>query len=249
MRPVIGLPSYEAKRALNRRPIVANNIAYIRAVEQAGGIPVLIPSLGDEEALAAIYARLDGLLLTGGGDIEPGLYGEPRLPECGPAEEARDLTELTLARLALEHKLPILGICRGHQLLNVALGGTLYQDIGSALPGTMRHQRTDHRRNWRAHAISVEPGSRLEEILGTRQHRVNSLHHQALHRLGKGVRVLAQSEDGVVEAIEVRGQPFALGVQFHPEELASTDQPSCRLFATFVEACRQHQVSYRRASA
>jgi putative glutamine amidotransferase len=249
MRPVIGLPSYEAKRAVNRRPIIANNSAYMRAITQAGGVPLLIPPLTEEDALAAVFAKLDGLLLTGGGDIEPRYYGAERLAVCGPAETSRDITELALTKRALEQKLPMLGVCRGHQMLNVALGGTLVQDIHSALPQAMRHDRLDHPRDWRAHTIAVEAGSRLEEILGTREHRVNSLHHQALDTLGKGVRVLARADDGVVEAMEVRGQPFALAVQFHPEELVATDEPSRRLFAAFVGACQQRGAVYRPISA
>jgi putative glutamine amidotransferase len=249
MRPIIGVPCYEAKRAVTRRPVYANNIAYIRAIEQAGGVPLLIPPLDDEEGLAAAYCRLDGLLLSGGGDIEPGLYHAERLPECGPAEAARDAAELLLARYALEQELPILGICRGHQMLNVALGGTLYQDIGSARPGAMSHMRQDHRRDWRAHAITVEPHSRLEEIFGTRQSRVNSLHHQALDRLGSDVRVLARSDDDIVEAIEVCGHPFAVAVQFHPEELVPRDEPSRRLFKAFVRTCEERQARYTPRSA
>lgn len=249
MRPVIGVPSYEAKRAVSQRPIVANNIAYMRAIEQAGGAPLLIPPLTDEDSLSAIFAKLDGLLLSGGGDIEPRCYGAERLSVCGPAEPSRDIAELALTRWALEHKLPILGVCRGHQMLNVALGGTLVQDIRTALPGAMRHDRIDHRRDWRAHMITVEAGSRLEEILGTREHRVNSLHHQALDQLGKGVRVLARAEDGAIEAMDVRGQPFALAVQFHPEELAATDEPSRRFFAAFVRACQERWSVYRPISA
>lgn len=249
MRPIIGLPCYEAKRAVNRRPIIANNIAYVHAIEQAGGVPLLIPPLDGEEAIAAVYGRLDGLVLSGGGDIDPSCYGQERLEVCGPAESTRDAIELALARRALGGKLPVLGISRGHQVLNVALGGTLYQDIGTALPEAMRHQRADHGRSWRAHSISIEPGSRLEEILGTRQHRVNSMHHQALERLGKGVRVLARAEDGIVEAMEVRGHPFALSVQFHPEELAPTDEPSRRLFVAFVRACQKRGAVYTPISA
>jgi putative glutamine amidotransferase len=218
-----------------------NNIAYVRAIEEAGSIPLLIPPIAEDDALTAIAARLDGLLLSGGGDLDPTLYGEQRLPQCGPAEAERDLTELGLARRALAGKMPILGICRGHQLLNVALGGNLHQDIPTALPKALRHDQFTGPRDFRAHTIRINASSRLAEILATRTYAVNSLHHQALNRLGNGVRVLARAEDGIVEAIEVRGHPFALGVQFHPEELAPADEPSRRLFAAFVRACQRHQ--------
>ncbi|MBF6589870.1 MAG: gamma-glutamyl-gamma-aminobutyrate hydrolase family protein [Ktedonobacterales bacterium] len=239
MRPVIGIPCYEARRADNQRPLYGNNISYVRAVERAGGLPLLIPPLQDADALVGLADRLDGLLLSGGGDLAPAHYGESPRPECGVPEVERDVTELALARHALLAKLPVLGICRGHQVLNVALGGTLYQDISTALPEARRHDCHDRARDYRAHSIEIEPGSRLAAMLGTRQHAVNSLHHQALHRLGEGVRVLARAEDGIIEAIEVRGHPFALAVQFHPEELAPADEPSQRLFSAFVRACQR----------
>jgi putative glutamine amidotransferase len=239
MRPIIGIPCYVATRAGSDISLYANNASYVDAVEQAGGIPLLIPPLADDESLATIYARLDGLLLSGGGDVDPAHYGQERLPTCQEPESARDLVELALARRAVAAQLPILGICRGQQLLNVALGGTLYQDLATERPEASQHDRHDRERDYRAHEIAIAPSSRLGEILGTTSHPVNSLHHQAVHQLGEGMRIVAQAEDGVVEAVELDGHPFALAVQFHPEELVASDEPSRRLFAAFVTACQK----------
>lgn len=243
IRPLIGIPCYAAERAGKLGPvygpIYANNATYVRAVERAGGVPILLPPYENPESAAMIYARLDGLLLAGGGDVDPAIYGQERLPECQEPEAERDALELTLTRRALEDELPVFGICRGMQVLNVARGGTLIQDIATAQPEAQRHPWTDHPRDHRAHEIAVEDSSRLAGIVGRSRLAVNSLHHQAIDRPGAGVRVLAYAPDGIAEAMEVEGQPFALAVQFHPEELAPTDEASRRLFEAFVRACRE----------
>ncbi|MGH2515320.1 MAG: gamma-glutamyl-gamma-aminobutyrate hydrolase family protein [Ktedonobacterales bacterium] len=237
MRPLIGIPCFAAERAGTRRPIFGNNQAYIIAVEQAGGAPVLLPPLESPESMAAIRARLDGLLLTGGGDLAPALYGEERLPECGEIEVERDAGELDLTRWALEAGVPVLGVCRGMQLLNVVRGGTLYQDIVTQHPGSPRHDVTEFGRTHRAHAIAINPRSRIAAILGTCEPVVNSLHHQAVKDIGAGIEIVGWSEDGIAEALELPGYPFVLAVQHHPEELYATDEASRRLFAAFVRAC------------
>jgi putative glutamine amidotransferase len=221
--------------------------AYTRAVERAGGIPLLIPPLPDSqsddpscpESLRTILDRIDGLLLSGGGDIDPRHYGEERLPICGEIEPGRDDLELALARLALAYKQPVFGICRGIQLLNVARGGTLYQDLTAQRPGAAPHPVNDYEgaRDLRAHAIDIAAGSPLEEIVGARRHAVNSFHHQAVKQPGAGLEILAWSEDGIVEAMALPEHPFALAVQFHPEETAVVDEASQRLFDAFVRAC------------
>lgn len=236
MRPVIGIPCFAAERAGTRRPIYGNNQSYVRAVERAGGIPVLLPPFADPASLAAVGARLDGLLLSGGGDIDPRLYGEERIPECGEIETERDLPELDIARWALDSNVPILGVCRGMQLLNVLRGGTLYQDITTQHPSSPRHDHTDQPRTWRAHEIAINPASQLASILGSPRQNVNSLHHQAVNRIGDGIEITGWSEDGIAETLEVPGHPFAIAVQYHPEELAADDEPSRRLFAAFVQA-------------
>jgi putative glutamine amidotransferase len=238
VRPLIGIPCFATERAGTLRPIYANNQTYVRAVERAGGVPLLIPPLTDAESLAAVCARLDGLLLTGGGDVDPAYYGEKPIAECGEPEPERDEQEIALSRLALESDLPVLGVCRGMQLLNVVRGGTLYQDL-VAQRGEPRHDHTDHPRTYRAHDIEVNPASRLAGILGGTRQAVNSLHHQAVNRPGEGIEIVAWSEDGVAEAMEAQGHPFAVAVQYHPEELASDDAASQRLFAAFVQACKE----------
>ncbi len=239
MQPIIGIPCYTAQRADSGRPMYGNNRAYVRAVERAGGIPILIPPLADEESLAQVCARLDGLLLSGGADIAPACYGEEPIPECQAPEPERDAAELAMARWALDRGLPILGICRGLQLLNVASGGTLYQDIATQQPEAARHEWSALPRDTRAHAIRVQPDSRLAAVLGVSEHEVNSLHHQAVRDPGRGVRVVAQAPDGIAEGLEFPEHPFAVAVQFHPEELEQTDEVSRRLFAGFVRACQE----------
>lgn len=238
MRPVIGVTCYSGTRGEPAIPYVGVNVAYVRAVERAGGAALLLAPQ-TRESLRALYDRLDGLLLTGGCDIAPERYGESRRPECQMPQPERDEMELLLVRWALDTALPLLGICRGIQLLNVALGGTLYQDLSSQLPDAARHAYGDAARTLRAHPIAITPGSRLAAILGTREHTVNSLHHQAVARIGDGAVVVARAPDGVIEGIEVSGHPFALAVQFHPEELEGADDPdvgSRRLFRALVDA-------------
>ncbi|HLZ22525.1 MAG TPA: gamma-glutamyl-gamma-aminobutyrate hydrolase family protein [Ktedonobacterales bacterium] len=237
MRPIIGIPCFAAERAGTLRPIFGNNQAYVRAIEQAGGAPVLLPLLESPASMEAIRERLDGLLLSGGGDLAPALYGEEQMLECGEIEVERDAAEIDLTRWALEVGMPVLGVCRGMQLLNVVRGGTLYQDIVTQHPGSPRHDVTEHGRTHRAHAIAINPRSRLAAIMGTREPVVNSLHHQAVKEPGEGVEIVGWSEDGIAEALELPGYPFVLAVQYHPEELYPTDEASRRLFAAFVRAC------------
>lgn len=236
MRPLIGIPCFAAERAGTHRPIYGNNQSYVRAVEESGGVPLLIPPLADPASRTAIRAKLDGLLLTGGGDIDPRHYGAARIPECGEIEAERDEDELDTARWALDQEVPILGVCRGMQILNVLRGGTLYQDITTQRPDSPRHDHTQHPRTWRAHEITVNPASRLAGILGATRQIVNSLHHQAVDRIGEGIEIVAWSEDGIAEAMEIPGPPFAIAVQYHPEELFPDDEPSRRLFAAFIQA-------------
>ncbi len=236
--PLVGIPC-GASPARGLSPAgYRQNAAYVRSVAEAGGLPVLIPLLDDEKLLRALYERLDGLLLPGGGDVDPLQYGETPRPECGVdgVDPLRDRVELALARWALGEERPILGICRGQQTLNVAAGGTLYQDIGHQVRGAWRHQYLGERDDL-VHPIAVAPNSRLARVLGTTDLRVNSLHHQAVARLAPGLRDVAHAPDGVVEALEHEGHPFALAVQFHPEELTPGHEPSVRLFEAFVAAC------------
>lgn len=234
---VVGVPCFAAERAGSGRPLYANNQTYIRALIAAGATPLMIPPGLAAAALESLCARLDGLLLTGGPDIAPALYGEDVLPECGEIDPERDELELTLTRLALARQMPMLGICRGMQTLNVACGGALYQDIASQRPNALAHEQ--QKRTFLAHTVMVERDSRLCELLGADELRVNSLHHQSVSRPGEGVRIVAWAPDGVAEALELPGQRFAVAVQYHPEELVETDALSRRLFAAFTQACRE----------
>ncbi|HUY76623.1 MAG TPA: gamma-glutamyl-gamma-aminobutyrate hydrolase family protein [Ktedonobacterales bacterium] len=240
--PLIGIPCYATHHAKSQRPLYANNRAYAQAVVWAGGIPLFIPPQDDDaldDICATLCERLDGLLLSGGADIDPAFYGEERLPVCEETEPERDRLELALTRQALAQGTPIFGICRGMQLLNVACGGALYQDLPTQAPESQRHTwgDKDHSRDYRAHSIEVAPGSRLAALLGAHAHSVNSLHHQAVSRPGDGLAITAWAPDGVAEGLELRDHPYALAVQFHPEELAPTDPASHALFVAFVEAC------------
>lgn len=237
--PLVGVPCFGAERAGSRRPLYGNNQTYIRALIANGVTPLMIPPGLDAAALESLCARLDGLLLTGGADIDPALYGEERLPACGEIEPERDELELALTRLALARDLPTLGICRGMQTLNVACGGALVQDLVTQKPDALPHAQTALPRNHLAHPVMVERGSRLHELLGADEFRVNSLHHQAVSRPGEGARVVAWAPDGVAEAMELPARRFALAVQYHPEELVETDALSRRLFAAFAQACRE----------
>jgi putative glutamine amidotransferase len=236
--PLIGIPCGSSPPHGLSPAGYRQNAAYVRSVADAGGLPVLVPLLEDEKLLRALYERLDGLLLPGGGDIDPMLYGETARPECGVegVDPLRDRVELALARWALGEERPILGICRGQQTLNVAAGGTLYQDVGHQVHNAWRHQFLGERDNL-VHPIVVAPDTRLARVLGTTELRVNSIHHQAVARLGPGLRDVAHAPDGVIEGLEHQGHPFALAVQFHPEELTPVHEPSARLFDAFVAAC------------
>ncbi|MDI3269344.1 MAG: gamma-glutamyl-gamma-aminobutyrate hydrolase family protein, partial [Bacillota bacterium] len=218
MRPLIGMTlgtaEDEKKGRLDRQ-----YHDYGEAVAEAGGAPFWIPPLADKEALDTLLLVMDGLLLTGGGDLEAWRFGEDPHPALSGVQPWRDEAELYLYRRAREMNLPILGICRGCQLINVAQGGSLVQDIPSQLPGSLAHQQSLPA-DQASHGIRVEERSRLGHILGLEEVEVNSFHHQAVGRLGEGLRLAASSAgDGVVEGIEGTAGPFLLGVQWHPERM------------------------------
>ncbi len=232
LHPLIGIPIGSALPSHYYQ-------AYMDAVQQAGGTPHLISPDLDQEALDALVACLDGILLAGGEDVDPVLYGQEPHPALGRVDRVRDDLELPLARLALDRGLPILGICRGIQVLNVATGGTLYQDLPSQRPGSLAHGcfqphfPPDHL----AHEVALVSGSLLARILGQEVLPVNSRHHQGVDRLGDGWQAVAHAPDGLVEAIEAPGHPFALGVQWHPENLLRLPAHGLRLFTALVAAC------------
>jgi putative glutamine amidotransferase len=216
------------------------NIAYLRAVQDAGGIPVLLPPHLTAEVQAALWQRLDGLVLTGGGDIEPARFGEARHPKTDEVAPARDDLEIGLTHRALADNVPLFAICRGIQVLNVALGGTLVQDIPSERPGPIAHSQSEPRHQ-ATHSVKVMgEGTRLGRVLGALEVEVNSMHHQAIKRLGEGLREVAWAPDGIIEGVEMPGDDrFVLGVQWHPEELVGHDQAARNLFAAIVDAARR----------
>lgn len=221
--------------------------AYQEAVIRAGGVPMILPGTTRREVIAACVQRADGVLLTGGEDVHPALY-RPELPEplrgtvkVTPDGGARDLRELMLVAEVLRQRKPLLAICRGHQLLNVALGGTLLVDIRSECPQAQNHSRPDRRFDI-VHEARLTPDSLLAKITRTQTLGVNSTHHQAVGQVAPCLRVVARSEDGIIEAMELKPEaarwlPFLLSVQFHPERLAERCPEHRAIFEAFTRAC------------
>jgi putative glutamine amidotransferase len=232
MRPAIGVTvSFDHRR----KDFFTLRRDYVRAIEQAGGLPVLLAPGSPEEA-GELLGRVDGLVLSGGSDVDPALYGEPVHPSVTQIFRERDEFEIALCRESLRQDLPLLAICRGHQVLNVARGGTLVQDIPSELRGSGNHD--PERERWEpAHDVRVEPGTRLHRILGRERVEVNSFHHQAVKTLGERLVASAWSiVDGVVEGIEAADRRFAIGVQWHPEAFWNRSPGFQSLFEALVSA-------------
>src|SRR3954447_25495670 len=247
-RPLVGVTTSEVRRAERARPLregeppqheMALGMPYVRALARAGAIPIVLPPL-PVEAVPDLLAPLSGVCLSGGPDLDPAAYGAAPAPELGPTEPSLDVFELEVARKADAAGLPIFGICRGAQALNVARGGTLHQH----LPAITDHS-VDHRQSapgWEVtHDVHVDAGSRLASILCTDSPGVNCFHHQAVAVLGRGLRAVAWARDGTVEGIEEEGGRLVIGVQWHAETL--DDGPHPRLFAALVEAALQRQLS------
>jgi putative glutamine amidotransferase len=240
MRPLIGVTTSELRRgelATLRRhgepphPEMALGMTYLRAVEAAGGLPIVLPPVA-LEAVPALLERLDGVCLSGGPDLDPDAYGAPtRHPELGPTEPSLDAFELAVARAADAAGLPLLGICRGAQALNVARGGTLHQHLDGHRQAALATARTHH--------VTVTPGSRLAALTGVGKLDVNSFHHQAVDILGAGLRIVARAVDGTAEAIEDPTRPLLLGVQWHAETLVDRPEHGA-LFAALVETAAGH---------
>lgn len=240
MRPLIGITGRKdtSARLLNS-PMYSVGATYVHAIQRAGGTPFILPPILTAEDWATLIARVDGLLLSGGEDIHPRHYGQAPESWLGGVDEARDAAELGLVRLALEKQVPLLAICRGHQVLNVALGGTLYQDLTAQVPGALDHAYLVSRSLEReVHPVTLEAESKLAQILGGITFAVNSAHHQSVCAPGAGLRVVAQAPDGVVEAIELPTHPFCIGVQWHPEAMVQHDPTMLPLFTALVEAAR-----------
>ena len=247
VRPLIGVTTSEVRvpgdveplaQSDRRQTEMALGMKYLVAVERAGGIPLVSPPL-ELDTVEPLLDRLDGLLLSGGPDMDPGTYGGRYHPELGPIEPALDRFELALARAADARGLPILAICRGQQLLNVARGGTLYQHIPEDPGGNIAHRLPGKGQHGK-HDVEIDPESRLARALGgVAAAHVNSYHHQAVQELGRGVKPVAWAPDGLIEGIELPDRPFALGVQGHAE--AIVEQPEqLALFQEFVAAAGRY---------
>jgi putative glutamine amidotransferase len=232
-RPFIGLTISASVDAYPERAYI--NAAYLRAVQEAGGVPILLPPQLLDTARDELWRRLDALVLTGGGDLDPARFGESPHPTVYDVSAARDELEIELTRRALGEDVPLLAICRGIQVLNVVLGGTLYQDIASDLGSPIVHTQTE-KRDQPTHAVKVQERSRLAEILGRLEVEVNSFHHQAIKVLGPRLVAVGVAPDGVIEAAEVVDHPFAVAVQWHPEHLLDHDAAARSLFRAVVEA-------------
>jgi len=215
---------------------------YVQALVQTGANPVLVPSDLPEDVLGGLVLRLDGMLFSGGGDIEPHHYSTEIHPSLSYLDSERDRVEFFLLDKVLQKGMPFLAICRGVQVLNVSLGGTLYLDIPSQIPGALKHSYSPAEIpiDFLAHEVQVEIGSRIAEIVGASTVNVNSTHHQAIKELAPGLKPVAYSSDELIEAVELGDYGFGLGVQWHPERLVS-HAPMAALFHAFVEAADSSQ--------
>jgi putative glutamine amidotransferase len=236
MNPLIGITCSVLPHEAGAGDLFAVSEMYVRAVSAAGGLPVILPLEPTNGALELLFARLDGLLLTGGADIDPVLFGGKAHPRVYGVDPRRDEQEITLVRLAAERSKPFLGICRGVQVINVAMGGTLHTDLADHFPGALKHDYfPDIPRDYLAHGVSLSASSRLARVFGSTMLAVNSLHHQGIERTAPGLEVVGHAPDGLVEAVEVTDHPFGVGVQWHPEWMQAYQEQRC-LFQAFVSA-------------
>jgi putative glutamine amidotransferase len=241
-RPVVGIPT-QTLQSLGgvSAEIPASWVMsqrYVSTLTNAGAIPWLIP-LVDDETLRGIYEKLDGVFLPGGADIDPVSYGTEPHPLCDKTDRDRDRVELALARWAIEEGTPLLGVCRGMQLINLAAGGTLYQDLAEQMTGSIKHDYfpfggQTFRRDYLAHEVDVRPNTRLASVFGAGALRVNSMHHQGVRDVGHDLVVSATSSDGLVEALEAPNGAYVVGVQWHPEALTDSQESARVLFEDFV---------------
>lgn len=210
---------------------------YIKAIVQAGGIPIVLPIIESEESIFKQIDLIDGLMLSGGYDIDPHLFGEEPHHLLEATYRERDLCEMALVRAAAQKKIPVLGICRGLQLINVTFGGSLYQDLTASNKDLFQHrQKTNIHQG--THTVDLEKGTMLEKIYNQKSIRTNSLHHQSVKNLADGFIINARSRDGIIEGIEKMDQSFILGLQWHPELMFEVDAETRALFRAFIDACR-----------
>ncbi|NBI68277.1 gamma-glutamyl-gamma-aminobutyrate hydrolase family protein [Pseudoflavonifractor sp. 60] len=241
-RPIIGILSSRSDIPLPGGPnlsIEYASVAYCRAVVRGGGTPLLLPVTPEPELAEQMFAQCDGILFPGGVDVDPRFYGEAPDPMLGTVDSTMDRFWLQALDFALDHKLPLLGICRGMQLVNVGLGGSLYQDlVRRGVPSYLHSQKQS--RDYLMHQVKLTPGSRLSAVLGEESVYTNTMHHQCVKEPGKGLKRVAQTDDGVPEALESEDGQIML-VQWHPEALLETEPRMCRLFEDLIERCRGEQ--------
>jgi putative glutamine amidotransferase len=243
--PLIGITADLSSTSSDRRhsqsePTFFLPQRYVSAVEQAGAIALILPANDSSWGLRCYMNLLDGLVISGGNfDIHPRYYGEKPITQLGMIKPQRTEFELELATSALKRDLPVLGICGGAQTINVVLGGSLYQDIAAQLPDAAEHQQSA-RKTVGGHRVQVQDGTRLRKIIGRQSLEVNTTHHQAIKKLGRGLLVNAVAEDGVIEGIESTQHEFVLGLQWHPEVLAPRQRLQRRIFSAFVARCKRH---------
>ncbi len=219
MRPLIGISVSNKRIASELTETYTLPMPYAQAVADAGGLPVLIPNGLQSDALHALLENIDGLLLSGGGDVHPKFYDAEPISTLQSVDEARDLCELTMARWVFESHKPCLAICRGIQVINVALGGSLIRDIKDETSTSIDHDLQDQPPSMLAHRVRILRGSKLADILGEGEIETNSRHHQAIQKVAPKLRVVAEAPDGIIESVEADEHPFFIGVQWHPERL------------------------------
>jgi len=235
-----GLCALASNRSKTKRePTLLLEERYCAAIEKAGGVPLVLSLAASRSAIRRLMSRLDGLVVSGGNfDIHPSYYREKPLRALGEIQPRRTEFELAMIGVALERDCPVLGICGGAQAINVALGGSLYQDIATQLPNALEHQQAAKKASG-GHAIRIQPGTLLHRIVRREYLEVNTTHHQSIKRLGKGLVINAMAEDGLIEGVESLGHSFVLGVQWHPEAMHRKLVAQQSIFRSFVASCRQ----------
>ncbi|MGG3466848.1 gamma-glutamyl-gamma-aminobutyrate hydrolase family protein [Neobacillus pocheonensis] len=234
-KPIIGITGAYVKHNDYMEGVYVHH-DYHKSVAANGGIPIILPYINQEIAIEML-SLCDGIILSGGEDVDPQFYGQDPQLHLGPTIPERDLVEIAIVKYAIQNNIPLLAICRGVQILNVAFGGTLIQDIPSLLEDPIQHsQKIDRSRD--THWVTISKDSKLFQVIGSERVRVNSLHHQAIDNVASNLRIVAQAADGVIEAVEsIHPTTFMVGVQWHPESMASTNEPMNNLFVEFIKNC------------
>jgi putative glutamine amidotransferase len=244
-RPIIGITTQTLEPIPGELPRCwVMSQRYVDVLTSVGAIPWVIPLTRDTDTLRAIYEQLDGVFLPGGVDMDPTQYSESRLPECGAIDPDRDRVEVALVQWAMAERKPVLAVCRGVQVLNVAAGGTLYQDLAEWCDAPIKHDYWPNEVRQRqdlVHDVIIEPGTQLASIIGAGATNVNSMHHQGIKKLAPGLIVNAKAPDGLIEGVEGHDDSYLLGVQWHPEELVESDPAMRRLFESFIEQAEAYR--------